>query len=191
MRHEPARLDLTDREQRVRRILLRELARMNNSGAVGLTYAQRKHLVKALDADFIQGEITRQLTRYDPHTGQPIRIGVPDPYLIKLAEVGALITGLASLAAIAASWGTFLIAAAVPFALIPITLVGTAQAMKARRRKVHILQALRALCADPEADDVIDRAEDASTPTRLLDLLDKRRAHPDRSALDPLPKVRL
>ncbi len=136
---------LTEREEKVRRILLKELGGLNAStnGADGLSYVERQKLEKTLDVDYLDAEI-KKVEGQLKHVGW-FKNGIIILSIVSvLAIVFALYSGadLSSLIAVLS---------------LPMSLWAGFATLKALQRRLFILEALRALSDADEMDVVLDR----------------------------------
>lgn len=142
---------LTAREQRVKRILLKELETLGGSrmGLGGLSYAQKQHLEKRLDVSYLDAEIARMhrtlrwMDRMKPWSA-----------LVATACAALLVWRVAE-----GDWSQFL--SLLTFPLLAVNLFVVA---KSTRRGLYIYEALRALSDADEIDVILDKAaRDADT----------------------------
>lgn len=132
---------LTRRERKVKAILLKELERINGKQwGSGLTYAEKQHLEKRLDVDYIDKELTkmRKQQRWLPRL------------LWGMASVFVVLAGLGLWYAFqdgAAGWDDL-------FYLAPVVsgIISPFIQLRALRRKVFIYEALRELSDADEVD---------------------------------------
>lgn len=139
---------LTRRERKVKAILLKELERLNGKQwGSGLTYAEKQHLQKTLDVDYIDKELAkmRKQQRWLPRL------------LWGMASVFILLT-------IVGLWDAFFQGGPVEwgdlvFVLPAISgIVSPFIQLRALRRKIFIYEALRELSDVDEIDVTLDRA---------------------------------
>ena len=134
---------LTRRERRIKRILLKELDRLQyRSGHSGLTYAERQNLEKRLDVAFIDAELAKMR--------RALRIAEVATAVLLPVGLIALLVGVVSLL-------TSGFAADLYFNLFTAPLYGLLPyvSMRAVRRRIFIYEALRELSgADEEGPDV-------------------------------------
>lgn len=158
---------LTAREEKVRRILLKELDRMGGSLG-GLSYVEKQRLEKTLDVEFLDAEIAkvRKVLRYGKRI---VRVALPLAAVAVLVGLGVWLME-----------GTF----SVNLLLFPLYLLTPYFAVKSARRKLFIYEALRELAGADEADVLLDRAtRDADALIRRI--VDRELAHEARWTLAP------
>lgn len=136
---------LTRRERKVKQLLLRELTRMSNCGA--LSYAEIQHLDKTLSVDFIDRELAKmqkhmRWTRWAMVAGLVVAAGAGVASLVSLLVFGA-----------AFEWMTHL--------YLPVWLgtmaIGQRVQLRSLRRKQFIYEALRELSDADEIDVTLGR----------------------------------
>jgi hypothetical protein len=159
---------LTEREEKVRRILLKELGglNLNTIGADGLSYVERQKLLKTLDVGYLESEIASLRSRLRTLDWLPwvTSVGAGIYSAVNVASLGPVYgIGLMVLVTAAAfGWGV--------------------SARKAVRRRLYIFEALHALSDADETDVVLSRAvEDAdrliSEVTRRALAAERRSGH--------------
>ncbi len=138
---------LTEREEKVRRILLKELGGLNTNtlGSAGLSYVERQRLEKTLDAAYLDAEIakSRKILR---------GMDIVKPVALLASVVLVIVCG-----AMIAGGSTWWSALTTVLPLSPVLVVPFLQARSTQRR-LFILEALRALSDADEMDVVLDRA---------------------------------
>ena len=164
---------LTRREQRVKRILLRELERMNGKQyGAGLTYSEKQHLQKALNPAFLDAELDKMRRQ----------LGWLPRLLWGLGLVMIVLFGWALWSEAASGtldWGDL-------FFALPVAsgLIAPAIQVRSLRRKIWIYEALRELSDADEMDVTLSRvAEEADAliariVDQELDLDDRMPAQP-------------
>lgn len=137
---------LTRRERKVKDILLKELGRMENSGA-GLTYMQKQRLEKRIDHEYIDEELAKMRKRLRQNG-----------WVATVVYPLTVFTVLASLASLA--WGhAFEFMTHVYGPLLIGSQAGVVfYQRRATRRKIFIYEALRELSDADEEGVKLDRA---------------------------------
>ncbi len=138
---------LTAREERVRHILIQELSSVNavleGFGHKGLSYAEKQHIEKRLDVDYLDREIAQMKRAL--HATARLK-----PWAIGLVAVCA---ALFAWRVVAGDWSQFLTLAILPFITINLVVVN-----RSVRRRLYIFEALRALSDADEIDVILDKA---------------------------------
>jgi hypothetical protein len=151
-RRHPALLEqpaLTEREERVRRVLLKELGGLNSKGGLGgsgLSYAENKRLVQSLDPDFLERELEKLRKRLDKTRRWK-------PYVVAgLLLFGAAYGGIGFYTG-RPIWNVLLNAS-----IFWMHLWTLHQTEVATQRRYRIYQALHALSGADERDVILSRA---------------------------------
>ena len=134
---------LTRREARVRRILLRELERMNEWRR--LTYSEKQHLERRLNVDWIDDQLARM--RKQIRWSRRFR-NVVLPFVLAMFGYGvvSLLTG------------TPFEGAHITMLFSPFYVLGPIIGIRSLQRKTFIYEALRELSDADEVDVVLDRS---------------------------------
>ncbi len=141
--HQPA---LTEREEKVRRILLKELDGMNPTGVRGLRRLEKERLHQTLDVGYLDREIARmdkrlgQMKRWLPWTA----VGLT--FYLMASNISQISHG--------SPWWTLLMQSVSVVAAVSLMLFN----IRAIRRRLCIFEALRTLSDADEMDVVLDRA---------------------------------
>ncbi len=136
---------LTEREEKVRRILLKELGGLSETGVGGLSYVEKQRLEQTLDVEYLDREIAKmkrllgQMKRWGPWMGVGIAL------LAGALSVPMLMDG-------EPAWVVLLCAFSI--LISPLSLVF---GYRGTRRRLYIFEALRALSDADEMDVVLDR----------------------------------
>ncbi len=172
----PPGAGLTDRERRVKDILLQELKAVNAKelgvGSGSLNYNEVQKLEKTLDVDFIDTELAKMDARDTLMTRLSLMFGVP----LAVCAVGAV--------AVAFATGQPL-DAVFPFLIVPLMALSWAQQARSSKRRRWIYQALR------ELSDAEDEGVQLSESLVRADLLIDRLVDEDAAARRaPLHRIR-
>lgn len=141
---------LTEREEKVRRILLKELGGLNENlnATNGLSYVEKKRLAETLDVTYLEREIERM--KRDLRFAPLLQRGIVVLLSVATAALTVAIARQASLVPLIALLG------------LPAILWSAFKSTQALRRRLYIFEALHALSDADESDVVLSRAvEDA------------------------------
>ena len=161
----------TRRERRVKKLLLKELAR--HSAWRSLSYAEKQHLEKRLNAQFIDKELTklRKGLRW-------LQRAVP---FLSVVAIGLILFSVISLSL----GNTFDFDAHLQWQINTLAYAAAALVLaRSTRRKMFIYEALRELSGADEIDVTLSRA--VVEADALIDRIVKKELQADRRYLEPL-----